>query len=205
MTTPTSSSVDPQLVYEYSAGRTPADTIGLQRRIDAALSALRGYCGWMPFPVRDEEFVLNGYGQYPLQLPTMHVEDITKVKVNGQEVPLDQIEWGHNGVVYLHHSDQWTEYNNPYPKPWPKRLRGIEISASHGFPLEDCMDLVGSVCDVISRSVYNPRGETMIRVGERQSQFGALAGGLVIGTRPTGPELELWSKYILPSTTWEGG
>lgn len=204
MTNP-ASSIDPNLVYEYSAGRTPTTTLGLQKRIDAALSALRSYCGWVPFPVRDEVFVLNGHGQTPLQLPTLHVEEITSVKVNGQDVPLDQIEWGHNGVMYLHHSSQWTQYDKPWPKPWPTRLRGIEVAAKHGFPLEDCMDLVGTICAVIGRSVYNPRGETMIRIGERQSQFGALAGGQVIGTAPVGPELALWDKYVLPSVTWEGG
>lgn len=198
-------SVDPQLIYEYSAGTIPVDSPGLQRRIDAVLSALKHYCGWIPFPERDETFVLNGYGQLPLLLPTLHVSDLTEVKMRGQTVPLDQIEWGHNGVVYLHSSAEWVNYRHPHPVPWPKRLRGIEVTAKIGYSFDECADLVGTVASTVGRTTFNPLGRTGYKVGERQENFAVGSGGLVTGTRPLGDDLAVWDKYVLPDRTWEGG
>ncbi|QOC55706.1 head-to-tail adaptor [Gordonia phage Archimedes] len=204
MTQPVNS-VDPQLVYEYSAGNIQVDSIGLQRRIDAVLSALRSYCHWMPFPVREETFVLNGYRQVPLVLPTLRVSDLTEVKANGKVVPLDQIEWGHNGVVYLHSSAEWVNLRDPHPVPWPKRLRGIEVKASHGFSFEECADLIGTVASTVGRTTFNPLGRTGYKVGERQENFAVGSGGLVTGTRPLGDDLAVWDAYVLPDRSWEGG
>lgn len=204
MTQP-ANSVDPSFIYEYSAGTIPVDSLGLQRRIDAVLSALRHYCGWMPFPVRSETFVLDGFGQLPLLLPTLHIENLTEVKTRGQTIPLDQVEWSHNGSLYLHSSAEWVNYRHPHPVPWPNRLRGIEVTAEIGFPFDECADLVGTVASTVAGTTYNPRRETTIKVGERQSSFAVGSGGLVAGTRPIGDDLAIWDKYVLPDRTWEGG
>lgn len=198
-------SVDPALVYEYAAGRVPATTPGLQRRIDAVLDDIRHYCGWMPFPQREETFVLNGHGQYPLFLPAQHLESLTSVKVGNEDV-IQRVEWGHNGQLNLHGREDWdAEPYNYCPMPWPKRLRSIEVKATVGFALTDCLNLVGTVCDLVARAATNPLAETMTKVGERQSARGVAAGGVVTATRPLGPELAIWDGYRLAPRTWEGG
>ena len=197
--------IDPQFVYDYSAGTVPVNSVGLQTRIDAVVSAMRRYCGWMPFPQRSETFLLDGFGQLPLLLPSLHIENLTEVKVNGKTVPLEQIEWSHTGVVYLHSSPEWIDLREPNPVPWPKRLRGIEVTATHGFDADSCMDLLGTITSTVAVTTNNPRRETSIKVGERQSSFGVGAGGLVAGTRPVGDDLAIWDKYVLPDRTWSGG
>ena len=203
MTEPVQNGIDPQLVYEYTAGRVPAETPGLQHRIDAVLASLKGHCGWIPFPVRTETLILDAVGQNVLVLPTKKLRAVNAVRVLGVSLPPKRTEWSHDGLVYLRAEGEFLELTERVR--WPHRLRGIEIEIEHGYELADCMNLLDSVCSTIERSVYNPRGASMIRVGERQTGFTPGAGGGVIGTLPLGDQLATWDAYRLPPVSWEGG
>lgn len=169
--------------------------------MDAALGALRSYCGWLPFPVRTETLTLSAFGARSLLLPTLRLLEVQELSVRFGREPAhsftaeeaEDVEWDTNGVLYL-----------PGRKPWPHRLRGVTVKFRHGYELGEVADLVGTVLDVASRSSVNPFGRTAYKVGERQENFQAGAGGLVTGTRPLGEELSLWDAYSLGTRTTEG-
>ncbi|AOE44411.1 head-to-tail connector protein [Gordonia phage Ghobes] len=191
-------------LVEFTGGRLNAATPGLQRRLDAALGALRAHCGWLPFPVREEALTLSTYGQRPLLLPTLKLLELQELTVLGKVVPVENVEWDENGVLYRPSPDY--QYGLPVQRyPWPDRLRSVTVKFRHGFEPEEVAELVGSVFDVASRSVVNPFGRTGYKVGERQENFAVGAGGRVTGARPLGDDLALWDAYALGTRTTEGG
>ena len=207
MTTP-SDSITPELVAEFVAGKIQSTTPGLQKRIDAVLGVLRRMSGWHVFPARTETLTISGFGQVPLILPTQRINSLDEVKILGESVDLALLEWDTNGVVYRHPAitaDPLFKNSDASRIPWPRRLRGIEVTLNHGYNLEEIPDLIGSICDIVGRTTYNPLALTGQRIGERQANFAQLAGGGVAGALPVGPERNLWAQYAIAPTTWEGG
>lgn len=121
---------------------------------DAALAAVRAYCGWHVAPVQEESLTLDGPGSGTLILPSLRVNDVTSVVENGTELDPDTYEWSRSGMV---RRLGWTR--------WTTRYRGIVITLAHGYE-ELPLDLQGVVDQLVTRSTAGiPAGLASRTVG----------------------------------------
>ncbi|NKT99818.1 hypothetical protein GS917_18750 [Rhodococcus hoagii] len=87
----------------------------------AAISEVRGYCGWHIAPQRTETLILDGPGLSVLLLPTMQVDDVAAVVENGTALSVgDAVEWSAKGM--LRRRSGWTD-----------RWRSISVTLTHGY------------------------------------------------------------------------
>lgn len=86
----------------------------------AAISEVRGYCGWHIAPQRTETLTLDGSGLSALLLPTMQVADVAQVIETGSTLAPGTFEWSAKGM--LRKRSGWTD-----------RWRGIEVTLTHGY------------------------------------------------------------------------
>lgn len=128
-----------------SAGAVPADLPGLPQAIDAAVDAIRTYCGWHVWPQRDETLTLDGEGGSVLTLPTMHVTNIAEIREHGAVVDAPAYEWSRTGDV------------KRVAGRWTRRWRGIEVDLVHGYQKVPAA-LWALVLDSVADAVSNPAG-----------------------------------------------
>lgn len=173
MTTPTEP-VDP-----LAAARTRlADYPDADEQLDAALAAVRRYCGWHIFPEVTETMVLDGPGGDLLQLPTLRLADVHSVRETvGDQWSECAVTWSAAGMLRKR-SGRFTG-----------EFRGVEVSLTHGFA--EAPDVVKIVADVAFRELSNPHRRSSLRVGERQESFGLSAAGLF------GTEFAVLDQYRL--------
>ncbi|PTR42034.1 hypothetical protein C8K38_111203 [Rhodococcus sp. OK611] len=86
----------------------------------AAISEVRGYCGWHIAPQRTETLTLDGSGLSVLLLPTMQVASIAGVTESGVALDAAAYEWSEKGM--LRKRSGWTD-----------RWRGVEVTLAHGY------------------------------------------------------------------------
>lgn len=138
----------------------PLATIGeleahLQRTVDAASAnlalalasgAVRAYCGW---DLAAEETTLLAYGDDTpiLTLPTLHLLDVTAIRIDGAEVDLSipvtdgRPSWSRKGQIFR-------------AAGWP-RFAEVEVDLVHGYDvIPDLIKLV--TLDVAAVSIVNP-------------------------------------------------
>ena len=130
-----------------SAGVVPADLPGLDAAIDAAVDAIRTYCGWHVWPERDETITLDGEGGSVLTLPTMHLADLAEIREHGAVVDASAYEWSRTGDV------------KRVAGRWTRRWRGLEVDLVHGYasvPAALRMLVVDSVADAVSSPAGAP-------------------------------------------------
>lgn len=83
----------------------------------AAAAYIKAYCGWHVAPVITETVVLDGQGGWSLILPTLRLTDLTEVTSDGAAV--DGLQWSEAGMVRGCH--------------WSHKLRGIQVTMTHGY------------------------------------------------------------------------
>lgn len=86
----------------------------------AAISEVRGYCGWHIAPQRTETLTLDGPGLSVLLLPTMQVADVAQIVENGATLAAGAIEWSEKGMVRKRTG-------------WTDRWRGVQVTLTHGY------------------------------------------------------------------------
>lgn len=170
----------PDLVEYQTLGRVSADTPGLSEVLERAENAVIRYCEWHVAPARDETLILDGSGTGLVQLPSLKVNEIQEVRQLGQVVPPEAYDWSATGQIQL---------RNPSGR-WTGRYRGIQVDLNHGYD-ELPADLVNVILGLVVRAVASPMGEIMVRVGDRQSQFGSSAGSV----SPLDLEYQVLSRY----------
>lgn len=90
--------------------------------LEAALAMARRYCGWHIAPARTETLVIDGNGGIEIDLPTLHIIDVTKVTNDQQTLNLDaDLEWSARGILRRRGG------------LWTRRFRGITVELTHGF------------------------------------------------------------------------
>lgn len=150
-------------------------------QLDAALAAVRRYCGWHIFPERAETILVDGPGGDLLHVPSLRVVDVESVRERaGDAWSTVDVSWSAAGMLRKR-SGCFTD-----------EFRGIEVTLTHGFA--EAPDVVKIVADVAFRELSNPHRRTALRVGERQESFGLTAGG---GGGLFGTELGVLDQYRL--------
>lgn len=116
---------------------------------DATLMAvsteIRRYCGWHIAPVLTTDLVLDGCGGVDQPLPSLRVLDVLSLTEAGVSVPTDTLEWSAAG--FLRKPGQWTT-----------RLRGIALTISHGWDLDEVSDLTLLTTVLAARVLVSPQG-----------------------------------------------
>lgn len=167
-------------IESRTLGRVSADTPGLSEVLERAENAVIRYCEWHVAPARTETLILDGSGTELVQLPSLKVNEIQSVRHLGKDVDPEAYDWSATGQIRL---------RNPQSR-WSDRYRSIEVDLDHGYEeLPD--DLATVILGLVVRSIASPMGEIMIRVGDRQSQFGSAAGSVT----PLGSEYQILSRY----------
>lgn len=113
----------------------------------AAQAAVRSYCGWHIAPVVAETVFVNGPGGHLLLLPTLKLVSVTTVTNDGAAV--SDPEWSENGMI--RHCG------------WSRKLRGVEVSFTHGF--EECPDDIRAVVGRLKESLAAPISVTQQSTG----------------------------------------
>ena len=128
--------------------------------IAGASGVIRGYCGWNLTRVV-ETLTVDSYGTASINLPTLRLNDVTEVRIDGDPLDVDGYGWGRNGVLVMAgNADRW-----------PAGFRRIEADVDHGYdPIPDEIRLVG--CSLAGRLYSNPEGLSSKSSGDDSRVFG---------------------------------
>lgn len=135
------------------------DGFGTADPVEAATQAIRDYCGWHVAPVQEHTLTLDGSGTDTLLLPSRLVVDVTKVFVQGEELPESAYEWSAIGALRRLDGE------------WPGAYRSVEITLEHG--VSDISVLGDIVQAVASRIKADPTGMVVRQgAGTQSISFG---------------------------------
>lgn len=101
-----------------TGGAFSSTTERVQWAIDATSQAIRDFCGWHVAPALGCAADLTAEGRL-VKLPTMGVEDVTLVTVDG--APVDGYEWTESGLIRLPRTCR------------PQRWRGVHVEWVAGY------------------------------------------------------------------------
>jgi len=124
--------------------------------VRGASGLVRTYCGW-GISRAVETLTVDANGGISVNLPTLKLNDVTAVRVDGELLDPDDYMWGGNGVLVARHR-------------WPGRLRAVEADVDHGY--DPTPDEVRIVVSVMAGRVYaNPEGLIQRSSGDSSKSF----------------------------------
>jgi len=165
----------PALVSELSGGSIASNTPGLVSAIDAAVDAIRAYCGWHVWPQRRDLLILDGEGGRELSMPTLHVVAVHEVTDCDRVLDDTEFEWSRVGDI------------KRVDRSWSTRWRGITVELDHGYSdLPD--DLSDVVADVLRDRLNSSQGDhvTSVKLDAAEVAFAnpyAARGSSSVGVR----------------------
>lgn len=151
---------------------------------EAALLAVRRYCGWHIAPVIEEDLVLDGPGGRVLLLPSGRVEEILSLTEDGQTVDPATLQVSEAGIVRKADSVAWSE-----------KYGSVKLRLRHGY--EDYDDLRAIVSQVAARAAATGAGYVSEAAGPFNVRRGTVAGGEVAGVPLLGTEKLALAPYRL--------
>lgn len=154
-------------------GLTPSDPSQTvtQDDVDRAVATVRRLAGWHVWPVREETITVDTPGDPLIILPTLRVEDVIDVTVEGQQVDMDTVSWSADGMITLQRA--------------PRGLRRVAVTLRHGF--ESAPDLAGVCLKMADRSVQ-VQGSVSV---------GGISVGATAGITPQSTEWRVLDMYKL--------
>lgn len=170
----------PPAIVELVGGLPPSSP---QFWLDAATQAVRSYVGWHVAPVVTETITLDGRGGRSLLLPSLHVGEITSVLNDGVEV-IDDVQMSTMGIISLDCGH------------WCLKLGGIQVTWTHGWPVDEVADLSGIIAKLASRAAVAAGNITRQNAGTMGVSYGT-AGGLPPGTDLFQTEKDQLARYLM--------
>lgn len=146
----------------------------------AAVSAVRGYCGWHVAPSTTETVTVDGSGGNVQFLPTLRLTEVHSVVADGRTVP--DPEWSSFGMLRGVRSC---------------KFRGVVATITHGYD-----DLPADVLEVATdmASMEGRTGASGFISGPHQVQFGQTSSGAQAGTVGLSDlQKEILDRYALGS------
>lgn len=128
-------------VSAYTQGRLSATDPETTRALNAALKAVRTYCGWNVTPVISETMLVDGTGCSDIILPTLYIQSITSITDNNTAVDLTTIDWNNTEPGVLHRNDYTT---------WTPGLGKVVVELEHGY--DDAWDFQQAVLEFVDRT-----------------------------------------------------
>ena len=157
--------LSPLITAEELAGylQRDLDRFSAELAIRGASGVVRTFCGWNLSQVV-ETLTVDANGSVSVNLPTLQLNDVTEVRVDGQVLDPSQYGWGANGVLVARYR-------------WPDGLRRIAADVDHGYdPIPDELRIVAST--IAGRLYSNPEGLTQKSSGDNSRSFGAVLSDL---------------------------
>lgn len=111
----------------------------------AAQRQIRKECGWHVAPSMTHTIRLDGYGGDTLILPSLHVTDITSVKLDGVE-HVDDCSWSSHGTIVLRKG------------LFPDMPGSIEVTLTDGWDLDEVPELQALLLSIAKRAMSQPAG-----------------------------------------------
>lgn len=152
----------------------------------AAVAAVRGHCHWHIAPSVTETVKLDGPGHGMLQLPTLHLTDVTAVVNDGEAIDLvdEELQWSERGAIRR----KW--------RYWTRKWRGVEVTFTHGYP--DFPQDVLAVARDMARA-GDRIGASALTSGPHQVQFGVTGAGVQAGAVGMSDlQMRVLDRYRIP-------
>lgn len=147
----------PEDVESYTGQRLSADDPEVQRALDAALARARRYCAWHVSPVQTETFVLDGDGSERLSLPTLAIESVDSITVNGVVIDPSEVA-----------SPAYAPYVLIRRNRWPRGYSNIAVTVAHGYSAADCPDWREAVLRMVDQIFAIAENEGLGALTSRQ-------------------------------------
>lgn len=174
---------DLSVLARFAEGTDLDETDPLTRMfLAAATAAVRNYCEWHIFPVREEEFILDGPGGDLLILPTGRLVSIESLTENGTALTPD--------VDF-----EWSSIGRLRKRRWTDRYRSIKVTAHHGHDSAD--DLLTTIYSVAARAGSSPQGAVVDSAGPFSFSAAQLSSGSGGGLGLFAHEKEILDRYAL--------
>jgi hypothetical protein len=167
--------MDPLITPEELSGylQKEIDRYSAELAVRGASGVIRGICGWN-LTRATETLTADCTGGVVIKLPTLRVNDVTAVRLDGNPVDPDDCSWTTAGVLIARTC-------------WPTGLHHVTADVDHGYdPIPDDVRIVG--CAIASRMYSNPEGLFSRTAGESTRTFGKTVSDL---------EMRLISRYAL--------
>ena len=143
--------VTPAQVAAASGEKVSQADPRLPALISGATDGIRLTCGWHVVPVLEETLILDGTGGPVMQVPSLHVVDVTAVRVLGEPVDVD---WSEAGMIERRIG------------VFPRRFRSVQVDLAHGYPAAP------AVAAVVTQAVL---GAASTAMGATREQAGQIA------------------------------
>lgn len=169
-------------IVEAAGGRLVAPDNVVRAMAEAVSAAIRRYCGWHVAPSVEETMVLDYNGGGVLTLPTLRLNNLVSLTVDGREI--QDPEWSHTGDVKL----------GSRPSKW----RGVEAVVVHGFDLEDVPDLRQVALQASLIGLASPTGVVRESAGQVSIEFARTGTGVAGGLTLLDRDMTVLDAYRLP-------
>lgn len=154
-----------------------------------ATEAVRDYCGWRVAKPKTETLTLPSRGGRSIFLPTLHVNDITAVTVDGRTLTADEFDWDESGIL------------ERVSGRWPRGRRAVTVTLNHGYAA--CPGGISqAISAAVARGVLVPAGgiASETAIGQSIVYSRMSAGGLVAGAMFVADELERLDRHRLQAS-----
>ncbi len=142
------------------------NSMGTPEYEDVALEMIRNYCRWHVCPKKTETLTIDGGTGSIIQLRTKRIIEVAKVIDSGSDVT-SSVEWSEAGILR-----KAGGFNN--------RLRGVQVTLTHGYDLSELPDVVPIIGQLKSR-LQTPVGSVRSQTAGPYSVSYATVGGLPVG------------------------
>lgn len=142
-----------------------------QDHVDTAVATVRLLAGWHIWPVREETITVDTAGDPLIILPTLHVEDVTAVTVDGEPVDMRRVSWSPEGMLTLYGA--------------PRGFRRVSVTLHHGY--ESAPALAGVCLKMAGRAVQ----------AQGSLSVGGISVGASAGITPQSTEWRVLDMYKL--------
>ena len=136
-------------VAAASGGKVSPSDPRLPALIRGATDGIRLLCGWHIAPIIEETLILDGNGGTVMQLPSLHVLDVTGVKAEG--IPIE-VDWSADGMIEARRGR------------FPSRFRSVEVTLRHGYATAPAV--VAVLTQAVLGAAASPMGATREQAGQ---------------------------------------
>lgn len=148
----------------------------------AAVSAIRGYCGWHIAPSMVLSGRVGSTGGKIIRIPALNVTEVTKLALTDGTDLLDGAQWNADGLVEL-------------AAPVEPCLSGIEYTVTAGFNTEEVPDLIAVALQVSRRAASAPAGTVRSQSVNGASVSYAFSGSGATSVQLMQDEREILDRY----------
>lgn len=148
----------------------------------AAVSAIRGYCGWHIAPSMELTGKVGSAGGKIIRIPALNVTEVTKLTLADGTDLLEGAQWNAGGLVEL-------------ALPVEPCLSGIEYAVTAGFNPEEVPDLITIALQVSRRAASAPAGSVRSQSVNGASVSYAFSGSGATSIQLMQDERDILDKY----------